>query len=56
VLAASQAELDADFAESMTALWIYIRICASIKTDRTFKFIFHQMAKNLESKIPLSRI
>ena len=56
VLAASQAELDADFAESMTALWMYVRICASMKTDRTFKFIFHQIAKNLESKIPFSRI
>jgi hypothetical protein len=40
VLAASQTLLDADFAESMTALWIYVRICASIKTDRTNKFIF----------------
>jgi hypothetical protein len=55
VLAASQTLLDAGFAESMTALWIHIRICASIKTDRTFKFICHEITKNLE-RIPLRRM
>jgi hypothetical protein len=56
VLAASQTLLDAGFTKAMTALRIYIRICASMKTDRTNKFIFHEITKNLESKIPLSRI
>jgi hypothetical protein len=53
-LAFVQTLLDAGFAESMTALRIHIRICASMNTDRTFKLICQQIAKNLESKIPLS--
>ena len=55
VLAFAQAKLDADFTKSMTALRIHISICASMKTDRTFKLICHQIAKNLE-RIPLRRM